>query len=307
MKLVIAMGRCSKGDLVQANSLTYQERTVLDYMDASDMVAIPETCLNDNGVSAYQLATAQFADRPAGAKAIRMLEHGVSVEVVAARLPEYPLAEGQTVVTVNDLIFATTDRWTRNKKAAHDFLEWLEEHGKQIHFARMRMAFPPRGESNAQNTLNSMNLELYIYMAQLEGDMMSDRVNQTFKLYRSKDLLCGSPAYGQRGVPSGEWRTKRKGNQELHYELLRAEVDLVELAWLEQILQWYHLAGWTRYRIAAELNARGVPNKSGGRWGDSGVGHVLTSKFAAEVAVRLGLDPGGARNGEHGIQAQLVA
>ena len=130
--------------------------------------------------------------------------------------------------------------------------------------------------------------------AELEVETIRNRIREVFESKRARNELCGKPAYGQRAVPSGRYNKRNS-------EIMLAEADPQETAWLLQMIAWRQ-AGWSYAAIARELNAQGVPPKTpagtpvgcrtggtvpaSGQWTQGGVAHALSSLYARLLVER---------------------
>ena len=95
------------------------------------------------------------------------------------------------------------------------------------------------------------------------------RTQRALARKREQGEQVGAVRFGFDAVPSG--RTNREG-REIMLEVPNAGEQTV----LAEIFRMRD-AGLSYARIASHLNAQSVPAKSGGRWWDSAIGHVVRS------------------------------
>jgi DNA invertase Pin-like site-specific DNA recombinase len=291
MKLAILYGRNSTDR--QDNSIQVQNEKNLAYLASKEMVTLPELQFDAPDTS----GRVPIWEREGGKQAVDILRQGLSITALSeesiARLVDDGADITGPTIPVRCIVLSKVDRMGRNAKDMLAFLEWIEKHAYELHvvdfFGDSFCNQTPMGRIIAKVMFGMLAL-----FAELEVETIRNRIREVFESKRARNELCGKPAYGQRAVPSGRYNKRNS-------EIMLAEADPQETAWLLQMIAWRQ-AGWSYAAIARELNAQGVPPKTpagtpvgcrtggtvpaSGQWTQGGVAHALSSLYARLLVER---------------------
>lgn len=283
--LTVVLGRCSKGSDTQQNS--FERQTLINdaYMERVELQTCPALVLEDDGVSGWQTDTACLWERPSGKRAIELLSNGIRASDLPPEL--VPPGAGEHV-PLDHLLVATVDRAGRRLEFMLTVRRWFMEHRKHLHVGEVGRSLS-RLEPSEQ-------LQDFTYLcmagmaAEYESSRMSCNVRRTFDVKRGRGELCsGTAPFGQRAVPSGEFRRKKVNGTWIEREILLAADEPAELAILDRMIDDHYRRGCGAFQMARVLNDLGYAAKEGGAWREGNVRSVLHNRFTTLRARSAGL------------------
>lgn len=215
---------------------------------AYERVSTARQGLSGLGLEAQRKAIGDFAS----ARGAEVLARFTEVESGRrADRPELSRALHLAKVTGATLVIARLDRLSRNAA----FLLALRDSG--VRFVAVDMP-----------EANDLTVGIMALVAQAEREAISRRTKEALAVAKARGVKLGNP----NGAES--LRRAAKGGAALRNAVsANAEAFAADLA---PVLQDIRTAGHTSLRaIAAELTARGIRTRRGGRWGVGNVGKVL--------------------------------
>lgn len=237
-----------------------QEKICFDYALLKGFEVPPEYVFDDEDTS----GTIPLARRRGGSRLLTRIEAAGIAHVIVSKL----------------------DRLGRNAEDLLRTVRQLTEIGVCVHFVDLG------GEIlTTQGPIGKMMLTMLAGFAEFERNLIVTRINDRFKLKRSRNELCGTVPYGWNAVLTGEMSPKG-------VPIRLMEENPVELGWLRHMLK-LRAVGLSYARIAKDLNHRGVPSKvpagtkikdnrgrerlSSGLWGAGNVAHVLNNSHTKQM------------------------
>jgi DNA invertase Pin-like site-specific DNA recombinase len=267
----------------QQNSLEGQDQRCLDYARAKGLTTLPALIFADEKVSGRK----PIRERPDGARLIHTLQHGFPyVPPVAddssGLITDYSSQPAPLVpflTPVRHLIVARIDRLGRKAADLLEVWDFCQQHGITLHIVDMC------GDSiTSRSSIGKVIYGMLALFAEFEREMIVERVQQTVDKLITEGRVAGTIPFG---YDESIDATSRR--------ILVANPS--EQLWLRQMAEWrWHSVA--RYladpdstavrmsygRIARELNARGVPSKTGivGGWQSGNVAKVLNSRHTRD-------------------------
>lgn len=171
------------------------------------------------------------------------------------------------------VIAAKVDRLGRNVIDVNQTVRYLESLGCRIIFLDLNV--------DTTTAMGRAFLQIAAVFAELELARIRERIQTVIDQKRDHGLLTGTVPFGWDTEPTG--RVNRKGIPEQ-----RLVENPAEQQWIMTMQQWQR-AGWSWYRMAKELSARGVPTKCTGKLykGKDGIKRPVSGRWQAEQVKTL--------------------
>jgi putative DNA-invertase from lambdoid prophage Rac len=175
---------------------------------------------------------------------------------------------------IRHLIVTKIDRLGRDSLDGELVMRRLRELGVIVHIIDLG------GDSlSTAGVFGELIIKIIFAIAEWDRKNITQNIRTSMAFKRTKGELCGTVPYGLDAVGTGQTRTNKAGQTK---EVRRLEPNLTEQKWIRYMAD-RRRAGLSYQKIAIELNAQGVPSKTGGRWQCGNVAKVLSSSYTKEL------------------------
>lgn len=161
---------------------------------------------------------------------------------------------------VGYVIIPKLDRLGRNTRDLIDLVEELTEHGAELLSLHETL--------DTKTAMGRFTLRLFASLAEMEREMIVERVVETMRHCRDTGRSTGEPPYGKRLMDP----TAAKG----HPDYGKLVDDGYEQAVIEAAIGWRR-AGLSLQKIADELNQMGSKTRNDGPWKKQYVHRILNA------------------------------
>ena len=251
----------------QDESLKTQEGACDAYCAFKRLATSPETEFHDADTS----GSIPLLERPGG----QTLFNAIKLRLRSTS----STPSTSSILPIKHLVVAKLDRLGRSAIDLLSTVKQLDDLGVTLHIVDMN------GDTlSTQGPAGRLMFTVLAGMAEFEREMIGARVRETMDRKFNEEALIGTVPYGYNAVPTGEV-TVKNGKTTVHKRLVD---NPTEQQWLRQMHLWREDHRWSFHGIAAELNRRRVPTKTGklGGWQSGNVAKALASKHTARFLVR---------------------
>lgn len=242
----------------QDNSLETQLTRARQYAALKNLT-IPDTHIfQDSDVSGSK----PLANRPGGRLLLNRIAYHASI--------------GDPI---QHLIITKIDRLSRS---TIDFCETLQA----LRAADIHIHITDAGGDSMTTTgfMGEMMLKILAVIAEFEREMIRKRTLEGLDTLRSKNILTtGNAPFGWNAIQI-PGATSRSGRPQ--YNLIPCQAELNTILLMHQLRS----SGKSYHAIAADLNARGIPTKTGKQWQSGNVAGVLDTRATKEFLAQQGGD-----------------
>ena len=207
---------------------------------------------------------------------------------------------------ISHIVVAKLDRLGRSAEDILRIVRICEQHGTVIHFTDLGGDIITTGGSAGKMVVTMMAA-----FAEFERNRIKERILDRMETKRSQSTVpgswgevCGTIPYGWRAVKTKRINARGKTVQELiphEQEQQTLNRLIIQRYGTEATVEQNSIIPSITHRppsfakLADWLNNNGIPNKSGGKWSQGSVAHVLNNTYTRQLIERIVTKPNSKR------------